>query len=349
MGLGTWGLGLPSSPHSQGPAPPSSSKTFPAASIRIGATPGCDSRGSRSGRPRRFAHAIDAFHDASSRRCGLVPEPQLQERVRGHVQAHGSPPARSSRKRARPAVPSTPAFRGRRRGGGSGRRPGASDCARTPSPAIAPACCRIGSAASPRGMRRQQRERIERLRVIVRRILGGDPRHLFRVRSARAAVSPGPNSASTARRKPCSRGVFAFAIRAAGVAPSFASAALPLSTSSKNHSGWLKLIASPQYAIAKLGSIFCAARNASIASSYMKLWSHATPRRNSASALAWDLGLGAWAFARTSSEHVTTSAITQHDSRFLSTTQGRPVKAALGIWQAEDLRPSPKSQAPSPF
>ncbi len=67
--------------------------------------------------------------------------------------------------------------------------------------------------------------------------------------------------------KPCSRGVLAFAIRASPVAPNFASAARPLSTSSKNHSGWLKLIASPQYAIANAGSIFCAARNASIASS----------------------------------------------------------------------------------
>ena len=81
-------------------------------------------------------------------------------------------------------------------------------------------------AARQRG---QQRQRIERLRLIVCGMVGGDLRHGLRVRGgARGRVCPSPNSASTARMKPCSRGVFAFAMRASGVGPSFASAARPL-------------------------------------------------------------------------------------------------------------------------
>src|SRR5207247_1160802 len=59
-----------------------------------------------------------------------------------------------------------------------------------------------------------------------------------------------------------------------------------LSTLSLNQSGWLYASASPQNAIAKPGSIFCACRNASIASSYSKLCRYRTPRRNTGCAAA---------------------------------------------------------------
>ena len=52
------------------------------------------------------------------------------------------------------------------------------------------------------------------------------------------APSPSPNSVSTAASNPCSRGLAAFARRAAGVGPSLASASRPASRSSWRQSVW---------------------------------------------------------------------------------------------------------------
>ena len=66
-------------------------------------------------------------------------------------------------------------------------------------------------------------------------------------------------------------GSFAFASRAVNVGAIFSRIAWAAFVSCCAHSGWLWLIASPQYAIAKVGSIFCARWNATAASSNWKL------------------------------------------------------------------------------
>src|SRR5262249_55275514 len=58
------------------------------------------------------------------------------------------------------------------------------------------------------------------------------------------------------------------------------------SASWSSQSVWLQAIASPQYASAKEGSTRCASRKSSRASSYWKLCSAVTPRRNGACAAA---------------------------------------------------------------
>ncbi len=90
---------------------------------------------------------------------------------------------------------------------------------------------------------------------------------------SRAYLSPLPYRISTAPRYAFSRAVGAFAARATGVGPNFASAFRAAARSCCIQIGWLKVIASPQYAIANPGSIACARRKSAAADSYSKLWS----------------------------------------------------------------------------
>ena len=91
---------------------------------------------------------------------------------------------------------------------------------------------------------------------------------------------------SIAFRNAFSFGSFAFAWRASDVGAIFSRIFFAASASCCAHSGWLWLIASPQYAIANVGSAFCARWNATAASSNWKLWRSFTPSMNAACAAA---------------------------------------------------------------
>jgi hypothetical protein len=71
--------------------------------------------------------------------------------------------------------------------------------------------------------------------------------------------------------------VVALPRRASAVGASLFSAARARSGEVRCHTGWLNVMASPQYAIAKLGSAFCASTNASRASSYSNECINSTP------------------------------------------------------------------------
>ena len=77
---------------------------------------------------------------------------------------------------------------------------------------------------------------------------------------------------------PAPAGVRAFPRRASAVGASRPRTARAESRLCWFHTGWVKVIASPQYASAKPGSACWASRNAAAASSYSKLWSSNTPR-----------------------------------------------------------------------
>src|SRR5256885_208313 len=74
--------------------------------------------------------------------------------------------------------------------------------------------------------------------------------------------------------------VGAFACRSSAVSASFFSALRADAMSCSIQTAWLKVIASPQYAMANDGSAACAFLNHCAASPYSKLCSCASPRRN---------------------------------------------------------------------
>ena len=94
--------------------------------------------------------------------------------------------------------------------------------------------------------RRQQRQRIEGLRFVIGGIISGDFRHCLSECGGTSTLVAGAEQRFNRAHEALFPRRFRFRNPHIGVAPNFASAALPLSTSSKNHSGWLKLIASPQ-------------------------------------------------------------------------------------------------------